>query len=229
MPSFLYQVENDRLTCQTVFEAPRTPQFSIYPDIPLVPVRLDLPTHNMDSVSFSPNDRHKKQGSKRGSRWSYSQLDTGMANTFEPMDLCDLKGNDSKFEPDTSFPPKSASLLGTPNYGTLDDEMALLKTPSPSLFNRLSLNKPLRKQRFLRHYEVPKWSSLIIHAFLCLLSFPILLAFVKIAEGRTLFWARAIVGIGSGITGLLLGRSLLLLSVRHLEATGESATVSLAV
>jgi hypothetical protein len=145
------------------------------------------------------------------------------------LDLYDLeKNSDSNSEPDTPFPTKPTPLPDTPNYGTLDDEITLLKTPSPSLLRRLSLIKPLRKHPFSQHYEVPKWKSLIIHTFLCFLSYPVLIAFVKIAEGRTLFWTRVVVGMGSGVTGVLLGRSLLLLSARHLEATGESTTISLA-
>ncbi|EKM82111.1 hypothetical protein AGABI1DRAFT_70724 [Agaricus bisporus var. burnettii JB137-S8] len=97
--------------------------------------------------------------------------------------------------------------------------MTLLKTPSPSFFRRLTLTKPLRKHPFSKLYEVPEWISLLIHTFLCVVSYPVLVAFVQIAKGRTLFWTRVIVGIGSGITGVLLGRSLLQLSRRHLEAT----------
>ncbi|XP_006459732.1 hypothetical protein AGABI2DRAFT_202095 [Agaricus bisporus var. bisporus H97] len=136
------------------------------------------------------------------------------------MHLYELgKNDDSISELDAPYSSKFTSRLDTPNYGTLDDEMTLLKTPSPSFFRRLGLTKPLRKHPFSQRYEVPEWTSLAVHTFFCIISYPVLLAFVQIAKGRTLFWTRLIVGIGSGITGVLLGNSLLQLSRRHLEAT----------
>lgn len=227
MPPFLYNVENDKPSSQLVFEVSQTPQSSTYLDLPLVPVRRNPSSHDTSFIDFSPNAQQKKQGHRSNRRWPYSRLDNSRANKFESVHSYQLERIDDPISAlDAPYPLKPTSLPDTPNYNALDEEMTLLKTPSPSFFRRLTLTKPLRKHPFSKLYEVPEWISLLIHTFLCVVSYPVLVAFVQIVKGRTLFWTRVIVGIGSGITGVLLGRSLLQLSRRHLEATGVSLTIS---
>lgn len=223
MPAFLYNAESDTPPSPFVFQVPQTPQSSSYIDPPMVAMQRTPSTPYTGFTDSSQNARRYRQGPKNW--WAYSPLDTSRANKFESMHLYELgKNDDSISELDAPYSSKFTSRLDTPNYGSLDDEMTLLKTPSPSFFRRLGLTKPLRKHPFSQWYEVPEWTSLAVHTFFCIISYPVLLAFVQIAKGRTLFWTRLIVGIGSGITGVLLGNSLLQLSRRHLEATGESDT-----
>ena len=78
--------------------------------------------------------------------------------------------------------------------------------------------KPPAQHPFAKNFEVPQWGELTIHTGLCALSYPILLIFVIMGQGKTLFWSRFFVGAGSDILGFMLGLSLVLLARRVLEA-----------
>ncbi|KAF9526688.1 hypothetical protein CPB83DRAFT_769770 [Crepidotus variabilis] len=67
-------------------------------------------------------------------------------------------------------------------------------------------------------FERPQWRNFGIHFALCAVAYPTLLIFVILARGRDLFWARVLVGMGCGLTGLTLGFSLLRLSRPIIEA-----------
>ena len=93
------------------------------------------------------------------------------------------------------------------------------QTKTPSLYPR-GLPKPPKKHPFAQGFEPPRWRLLWIHVGLCLLAYPFLLIFVIMARGRSLFWARFFVGVGSGLVGFFVGLSLLRLGRGILEAAG---------
>ncbi|KIY63410.1 hypothetical protein CYLTODRAFT_432999 [Cylindrobasidium torrendii FP15055 ss-10] len=71
---------------------------------------------------------------------------------------------------------------------------------------------------FAQRFEYPHWKRILFHILLLALAYPFLLLFVVIARNRSLFWTRAIVAIGGGVLGFVLGLSLLSLAQPHLEA-----------
>ncbi|KAG6886494.1 hypothetical protein C0992_003716 [Termitomyces sp. T32_za158] len=74
------------------------------------------------------------------------------------------------------------------------------------------------KTRTASGFEVPEWKKILLHAALCLVSYPTLLGVVLIARNKSIFWTRFIVGGACGFIGLCLGYSLLTLAKSHLEA-----------
>ncbi|KAJ7667582.1 hypothetical protein DFH06DRAFT_983175, partial [Mycena polygramma] len=66
-------------------------------------------------------------------------------------------------------------------------------------------------------FESPEWPSILLHVLFCALAYPVLLVFVVIANHRTLFWSRLIVGVGCGAVGVALALSLGNLAQRFLE------------
>jgi hypothetical protein len=96
-------------------------------------------------------------------------------------------------------------------------ETDFLKTPLSALFPA-GLPKPPRRHPFASGYEAPEWTFILIHVGFCVLAYPILLVFVVIANNRTLFWSRLVVGVGCGAVGVALGLSLARLGQRFLEA-----------
>ncbi|KAJ7929139.1 hypothetical protein B0H13DRAFT_2248169 [Mycena leptocephala] len=103
-------------------------------------------------------------------------------------------------------------------------ETDFLKTPLSALFPA-GLPKPPRRHPFASGYEAPEWTFILIHVGFCVLAYPILLAFVVIANNRTLFWSRLVVGVGCGAVGVALGLSLARLGQRFLEAASIWATL----
>lgn len=79
-----------------------------------------------------------------------------------------------------------------------------------------------RKHPFSKRSEPPQWRALALHVAACALSAPLLLLFVHAARGRTLFWARALVGAGCTVLGCVLGTSLVRMAGRIMEAAGPS-------
>lgn len=173
-------------------------------------------------------------------RGHYVSLDHAIADDsqpdFCPESLYDRGGNistssaldgvnrDSKLSP-SNFKLSSGGVIypPTPDYydgGLRTGETDFLKTPSPSLFPR-GLPKPPKQHPFCRLFEAPKWRTFAVHTALCLAAYPFLLIFVVIAQDRTLFLTRVIVGLGCGIIGILLAISLVRLARGHLEAAGE--------
>ncbi|CAA7269011.1 unnamed protein product [Cyclocybe aegerita] len=84
-------------------------------------------------------------------------------------------------------------------------------------FSRFSLSGQ-KEHPFAKNFEVPQWSKFAWHTGFCGLAYPVLLLFVRLAQDRTLFWARLFTGVGCGIIGLILGISLLKLARGILEA-----------
>ncbi|KAJ8469557.1 hypothetical protein ONZ45_g16854 [Pleurotus djamor] len=80
-----------------------------------------------------------------------------------------------------------------------------------------TLPKP-RRHPFSSSFEAPCWKLLGIHVALSLVAFPVLFAFVIVAQNKTLFWTRLIIGIGCGLVGFCLGFSLINLGKSFLEA-----------
>ncbi|KAK7061328.1 hypothetical protein R3P38DRAFT_3489065, partial [Favolaschia claudopus] len=95
-------------------------------------------------------------------------------------------------------------------------ETDFLKTPLSALFPD-GIPKPPRRQLF-RSFEAPEWAYILIHLTFCVLAYPVLLVFVVIANHRTIFWSRLVVGLGCGVVGLALAASLTRLAQRYMEA-----------
>ncbi|KAF8890375.1 hypothetical protein BD779DRAFT_1610820 [Infundibulicybe gibba] len=87
------------------------------------------------------------------------------------------------------------------------------------MFSRGPPSTLTKKHPFARTFEPPNWRLLITHTVLCLLTYPVLLVFIIIAGGKTLFWTRFLVSTGCGLVGFFLGFSLLRLGKRFLEAS----------
>jgi len=90
---------------------------------------------------------------------------------------------------------------------------------------RLSRVLPKRAQShpFAKGFEPPQWRSIFIHIIMCLVSYPVLVAFAAVARGRTLFWTRLVVALECGIVSFFLGLSLLNLGRAFFEAASESS------
>ena len=78
--------------------------------------------------------------------------------------------------------------------------------------------KPPARHPFAKNFEVPQWRRLAMHTGLCALSYPFLLIFVILGQGKTLFWSRLFVGAGCNMVGGMLSFSLVHLSRGVLEA-----------
>ena len=100
----------------------------------------------------------------------------------------------------------------SPNYSAYFD------TTPPSTSGFGSFPKPPARHPFAKNFEVPQWRNLAIHTGLCASSYPFLLIFVIMGRGQTLFWSRLFVAAGCGISGLMLGLSLMRLARGVLEA-----------
>ncbi|KAJ7122886.1 hypothetical protein C8R44DRAFT_156846 [Mycena epipterygia] len=103
----------------------------------------------------------------------------------------------------------------TPN--SAGSETDFLKTPLSALFPA-GLPKPPRRHPFARGFEAPEWRFIVIHVAFCVLAYPVLMAFVAIANHKTIFWSRVVVGVGCGALGVALGLSLSRLGQRFFEA-----------
>ncbi|KAF8883443.1 hypothetical protein BD779DRAFT_1802002 [Infundibulicybe gibba] len=91
--------------------------------------------------------------------------------------------------------------------------------PFDSMFSRGPPSTLAKKHPFARTFEPPNWRLLITHTVLCLLAYPVLLVFIIIAGGKTLFWTRFLVSAGCGLVGFFLGFNLLQLGKGFLEAS----------
>ncbi|KAF7330818.1 hypothetical protein MVEN_02421000 [Mycena venus] len=96
-------------------------------------------------------------------------------------------------------------------------ETDFLKTPLSALFPS-GVPKPPPQHPFASGYEAPEWAYILIHAAFCALAYPVLLVFVVLANHRTIFWSRLVVGMGCGAVGVALAASLSRLGQRYLEA-----------
>ncbi|KAF9040663.1 hypothetical protein BJ165DRAFT_1530546 [Panaeolus papilionaceus] len=92
------------------------------------------------------------------------------------------------------------------------------KRPTRGTSMAFSVTATRSKNPFGQIFETPRWSMIIIHIVLCGLAYPVLLGFVSLAAGRSLFLARLLIGLGCSIVGLTLGMSLLALAKGIFEA-----------
>ncbi|PPQ70480.1 hypothetical protein CVT24_013287 [Panaeolus cyanescens] len=81
-----------------------------------------------------------------------------------------------------------------------------------------SMSGSRSKNPFGQAFETPQWIPVVIHIVVCGLAYPVLLGFVYLSDGRTLFLARLLIGLGCSIVGLTLGISLLTLAKGIFEA-----------
>ncbi|KAJ7290676.1 hypothetical protein C8J57DRAFT_1276271 [Mycena rebaudengoi] len=91
-----------------------------------------------------------------------------------------------------------------------------LKTPLSALFS--SGPRPPRRHPFAGGFEAPEWKVILFHVAFCAISYPVLFVFVVVANNKTLFWSRLLVGLGCGAIGVALGIMLARLGQRFLEA-----------
>ncbi|KAJ7727961.1 hypothetical protein B0H16DRAFT_1894321 [Mycena metata] len=116
------------------------------------------------------------------------------------------------FDPKHLYDDSKRSLLA-PSPAEAD----FLKTPLSALFPG-GLPKTPRRHPFASGYEAPEWIFVAIHVAFCLLAYPVLLVFVILADRKTLFWSRLIVGVGCSVVGVALGLSIGRLAQGFLEA-----------
>ena len=88
----------------------------------------------------------------------------------------------------------------SPNYSKYFDTTPPLTSSNNG---RTQFPKPLEWHPFAKNFEVPQWRNLAIHTGLCGLSYPFLMIFVIMGQGKSLFWSRFFVGAGSGILGVM--------------------------
>jgi hypothetical protein len=111
------------------------------------------------------------------------------------------------------------SPYGSPGYFPHSADPAQKHLLSPLYVPTAS---PKRKHPFSEWFERPKWKTLLVHIFLCLVTYPLLMIVVVIAENRSLFWTRFIVGLGCGLVGAGLSLSVLALGKSYIEAASRS-------
>ena len=70
-------------------------------------------------------------------------------------------------------------------------------------------------------FERPQWKRLAVHSLTCACVYPVVRLICLLANHRSIFWARFIVGVGSGVLGVALSLNLLEFAKRHLEASSE--------
>ncbi|KAF8811878.1 hypothetical protein BYT27DRAFT_7088549 [Phlegmacium glaucopus] len=147
---------------------------------------------------------------KRGGR--YTRLESLKYDDTSPTGFDSQKlfshspdSNATLFSPlSNTESPASSSFFKSPTLG--------LYPPSPAF------SRKLKQHPFMTGCEPPQWRNMAVHVVLCGLAYPVLLASVIVAQGKTLFWARLFVGVGSSLLGLMLGVSLTVSGRRMLEA-----------
>jgi len=213
-PASILTDRDSRASYDTAHRIPYNPDYPEEVDVPLLTANTTQATQSpplplppgagvIDSAIYLANPW------KRGGR--YSQLETlayddTSPTGFDPQKLYSYSpGSDvTQFLSPSNAEFPGSSFFKSPTAG--------LFPPSPG-FPRRSRQHP-----FAKGCEPPQWRSLTVHVALCGLAYPFLLAFAIAATGKTLFWARLIVGVGSGVLGLMLGVSLMALARRMLEA-----------
>ncbi|KDQ65143.1 hypothetical protein JAAARDRAFT_168055 [Jaapia argillacea MUCL 33604] len=84
---------------------------------------------------------------------------------------------------------------------------------------------PPPKQTRMGAFEEPDRKLVILHAILCLAAYGVLHLVARIAQNRSLFWARVLVGAGCGGVGLVLSFNLLLLTQKMIEAAAWATII----
>ncbi|KAJ7241969.1 hypothetical protein C8J57DRAFT_1726394 [Mycena rebaudengoi] len=122
---------------------------------------------------------------------------SGRSDDFNPQDLyLSSSGKQNPFSP---------AQYDTP-----------LKTPLSDLFP--SGPRSPQGHPFAGGFEAPEWKVIFFHVAFCAISYPVLLVLVLVADNKTLFWSRLLVGMGCGAVGVALGIMLARLGQRFLEA-----------
>ena len=180
--------------------APQTVQLPLTQNVGTQGIlRIDIPQSN-----WSERGKYDKQQS---SFYPWTAVTTDDKEYYFPRRCL----HPSSVEAECAIEVQSPS----PNY------LKYLDTTPPSTSSTLSTfptRKPPVRHPFAKNFEVPQWRNLAIHTGLCGLSYPFLLIFVIMGQGKSLFWSRLFVGAGSGILGVMLGLSLMRLARGILEA-----------
>lgn len=71
------------------------------------------------------------------------------------------------------------------------------------------------------HFERPLWRRFALHILTCIFIYPLVVLTCLLANHTSIFWARFIVGLGSGVLGVTCSFNLLEFTKRHLEAVSE--------
>ncbi|PPR03325.1 hypothetical protein CVT24_012601 [Panaeolus cyanescens] len=102
----------------------------------------------------------------------------------------------------------------SPTATSLRKRSTFYEVPPPKPSNSFAIPHP-----FPERYETPPLYLLLLHTFFCAITYPALYFTALIATGRSLFWARVLVGAGCGIVGFSLGITILELAQAQLEAS----------
>uniref|UniRef100_A0A0W0EVF4 Uncharacterized protein n=1 Tax=Moniliophthora roreri TaxID=221103 RepID=A0A0W0EVF4_MONRR len=173
-------------------DAPFTPSLEDSYDIPLLSNRSRQDRYTYEASSPSPLASRSFRKGKR------------------PPSLSTLRDRSHSHQYSDSIPLSGAS----------DD--TFVQTSTPPVFQKGHCDAvPVRRSWIIAGipgFEAPEWKKILFHIFLCVISFPILVVIQYLAQDKTLFWSRAIVGSGCGLLGFWLGFSLVELGKPFLEA-----------
>lgn len=107
-------------------------------------------------------------------------------------------------------------------HHSMDLSPASAKTFKAPLLTPAGTDSRFPKSRtehpFAKGFETPQWHRLAVHLTLCAIGYPFLLLFVSASRGKSLFWARLLIGVGCGLLGGMLGWNLVKMARRILEA-----------
>ncbi|KAJ8085959.1 hypothetical protein PM082_004778 [Marasmius tenuissimus] len=177
-----------------------------YQNIPLLPARAPQEEERLLSSQQPRGPRVLQKSSKRTGRVPDSLSVTEYRTSARIDD--ESPGSYNPYEHGRKFTASDASqdsLLNTPSFPN-----GLPGTPSKARRHPIPFAS--------RGFEAPEWKKLLLHVVLCAVAYPFLLLVVFVAQDRTIFWCRAIVGIGCGLVGVALGLSLVELAKSFLEA-----------
>ncbi|KAK1220247.1 hypothetical protein PQX77_016983 [Marasmius sp. AFHP31] len=177
-----------------------------YQNIPLLPTRTPQEEERLLSSQQPRGPRVLQKSSKRTGRVPDSLSVTEYRTSAKIDD--ESPGLYNPYEHGRKFKASDASqdsLLNTPSFPN-----GLPGTPSKARRHPIPFAS--------RGFEAPEWKKILLHVVLCAAAYPFLLLVVFIAQDRTIFWCRAIVGIGCGLVGVALGLSLVELAKSFLEA-----------
>lgn len=162
------------------------------------------PTGDLQDPFLSPTeDRHNFPSPTRGrgqgpqyNSWGYQMSSKEDDEDFDTTSL-------------TAYSPTAASFRRRSTYGP--------PPLPPKPWYSFHIPHP-----FPEIFEAPPLLLLLLHLFFCAITYPALYFTCLVATGRSLFWARVLVGAGCGIMGFSLSITILELAQALLEASSKS-------
>jgi len=120
-------------------------------------------------------------------------------------------------------PPAQPSIASPPHPSNLRRSTTILHSlhrELTSLGSRVPQTKPL-----ILGFERPNIARIATLTILCLITYPAFYILTLVANDRSLFVVRAIVGLWGWVAGLVLGYVILTIAAQHLEAASKFALV----